>query len=588
LLKGIKIYRNDPFRFDFILDKGEVSITDQQVRVDSSRLIKYFLAALTIPETDLWVNLSPYEKDRIVPEAFGRTEMGRDLLLQDYILKQITASVMNPEGEIGKSFWKKVYAETLSRYGTTDVPVGTLNKVWIVPEKAMVYENKDSALVMASRLKVMLDEDYRALENGATVKDHTGMPASNNLGADIVRGVVLPVLEKEVNEGKNFAALRQVYYSLILATWYKRKVNDSVLGQAYVDRQKTAGINIPDKNEKEMIWGQYVEAFKRGSYNLIKEEYDEVSQEIIPRKYFSGGFDAAMISGIVQYADRPDLLSTRGLDRVSVELKVLPGLKDASMSVPLKETFRNLLTNFIRGSLMSDEITDVIVEQEAGESAFVFTVRLFLGNEGCASVVTIGVDLARKMINHFTMADDRFDRQRKTASFRREYGVSLVALFLIAVNETLRSQGLIDDNLQLLQSPMVRSGVFQFFDFLYTLWKTPSAPSFYNDERSEYVRLPLTDLDWGKIRGTLLSGDKDFEKGALGASKADPAMMQQGGINFDPQWLEVGIKDGGDGVHFDIDPVALQRMKNSSGVTPVIIGVRSLENLPEFMGINPR
>ena len=59
LLKGIKVFRNDPFRFDFILDKGDVPSTDAQVKTDSTRLIKYFLAALTVPEKDLWVNLSP-------------------------------------------------------------------------------------------------------------------------------------------------------------------------------------------------------------------------------------------------------------------------------------------------------------------------------------------------------------------------------------------------------------------------------------------------------------------------------------------------------------------------------------------------
>ena len=36
------------------------------------------------------INLSPYEKNRIVEDNFGKTEMGRDLLAQDYLLKQIT------------------------------------------------------------------------------------------------------------------------------------------------------------------------------------------------------------------------------------------------------------------------------------------------------------------------------------------------------------------------------------------------------------------------------------------------------------------------------------------------------------------
>ena len=109
VLKGIKVHPDNPFRFDFILDRGDSPLSNDALKDESSKLIKYFLASLTIPEKDLWVNLSPYEKDRIVPESFGRTEMGRDLLAEDYMLKQITASLIYPEGETGKRFWKRIY-----------------------------------------------------------------------------------------------------------------------------------------------------------------------------------------------------------------------------------------------------------------------------------------------------------------------------------------------------------------------------------------------------------------------------------------------------------------------------------------------
>ena len=111
VLKGIKVHPDDPFRFDFILDKGDSTVIPESLNRESIKLIKYFLASLTTPEKDLWVNLSPYEKDRIVPESFGQTEMGRDLLAQDYMLKQITASLIYPEDELGKKFWKRVYEE---------------------------------------------------------------------------------------------------------------------------------------------------------------------------------------------------------------------------------------------------------------------------------------------------------------------------------------------------------------------------------------------------------------------------------------------------------------------------------------------
>src|SRR5579863_8893857 len=111
VLKGIKLDPKNPFKFHFFLDKGNSNQSQEQLKQESSKLIKYFLASLTIPETDLWVNLSPYEKDRIVPQEFGQTEMGRDLLAEDYMLKQITASLIYPEGDIGKKFWKRVYKE---------------------------------------------------------------------------------------------------------------------------------------------------------------------------------------------------------------------------------------------------------------------------------------------------------------------------------------------------------------------------------------------------------------------------------------------------------------------------------------------
>ena len=60
ILKGIKVHPDNPFRFDFILDKGDSRVSVMtQLKDEATKLIKYFLASLTIPEKDLWVNLSP-------------------------------------------------------------------------------------------------------------------------------------------------------------------------------------------------------------------------------------------------------------------------------------------------------------------------------------------------------------------------------------------------------------------------------------------------------------------------------------------------------------------------------------------------
>ncbi len=296
VLKGIKLDPQNPFRFHFFVDTGDesslgvkrpntlviASSQQERLKIESSKLIKYFLASLTIPENDLWVNLSPYEKDRIIPQEFGQTEMGRDLLAEDYILKQITASLIYPESKLGKEFWAKVYAQAQAKYGTTNIPINTFNKVWIIPDKAVVYENGGTAFVLENHLKVMLDQDYLSLLKHRSLRNDM-----SSVGANIIREIVIPALTKEVNEGKNFSQLRQVFYSLILATWYKKKIKDSILNKVYSDRKKTQGLAI--HNNVEDIYQLYLKAFKKGVYNYIKEDSNPITGQTIPRKYFSGG-----------------------------------------------------------------------------------------------------------------------------------------------------------------------------------------------------------------------------------------------------------------------------------------------------------
>lgn len=356
MLKGIKIHSDNPFRFEFILDGGD--IRNDQRKEESGKLIKYFLASLTIPEKDLWVNLSPYEKNRIVPELFGQTEMGRDLLAQDYILKQITASLIYPEGKTGKKFWAKVYAQTAQQYGNTDIPVKTFNKVWIVPEKAVIYENAKAgtAYVVESTLKVMLEDDYlalnkfkeRAAQQTSKKEEHEQHSKKFQGATQIIREVIIPELTHEVNKGKNFSQLRQIYNSLILATWYKQKITDSILSKVFVNRNKIYGVNIDDPEEKERIYKRYLEAFKKGAYNYIKEEVDLITHEKIPRKHFSGGENLINVDKVISYT------STFPLDHVADK---------AILSVNIKGVDQAMANGaFVARRLMEIEILNMQLE----------------------------------------------------------------------------------------------------------------------------------------------------------------------------------------------------------------------------------
>ena len=357
VLAGVRLHPDNAFQFDFIVNTGDSLLSRQEIADEGRKLISYFLASITTPEEDIWVNLSPYENQRIVPFSFGQTEMGQALLGQDYMLKQIMATALYPERQLGKAFWNKVYSEALKKFHTTQVPISTYNKVWIVPDKAVVHENAqmNAVFVIQSSLKVMLEQDYLAMKkhdsqsdirqpgdmfpvNRGTCPEHLRVsdmrtqagcqpinplnlpapqvnPSSANeavsaIGSQIIREIVIPALEKEVNEGANFAPLRQVYQSMILAKWYKENLRRNVISEAYANRNKTDGVDGEDKDMAQKIYDRYLTAYKKGVYSYIKEEMDPITQSVIPRKYFSGGvqFNALAMTA----ADGAQLASFEG------------------------------------------------------------------------------------------------------------------------------------------------------------------------------------------------------------------------------------------------------------------------------------
>ncbi len=361
MLRGFSINPRDPFSFEFLMDRGQVVLTPDEKGAEYQKLIKYFLASLAIPEKDLWVNLSPYENNRIIEENFGSTAMGRDLLAQDYILKQIAASLIHPDSASGKIFWDRVYKAAADKYGTTNIPVDTFNKVWIMPDQAEVYAKGRSVVLVKSHLKVMLDADYEAIANnrmptgghvapqgyvspsprpsdqalnmqatqGTNPSPSISVPDASTLTKDIMREIILPMLEKEVNEGANFAPVRQITSALILATWYKKQWRQHLLNPVYSDRSKVRGID-QDPANNAAIYDRYVQAFKQGVFNFIKEEVDSFSQEPVPRKYFSGGYtlfdaehDQDFAERIIPVSTPPSSLPES--DVVKVELAVAAG-----------------------------------------------------------------------------------------------------------------------------------------------------------------------------------------------------------------------------------------------------------------------
>ncbi len=350
-LKGLVINPRKPLEFQFIMDTGKGPRDTASIKEEANRLVKYFLAGLTIPEGELWVNLSPYEKDRMTTPSLGQTELGRDLLAQDYILKQLTASLIYPEKDLGKEFWNRVYTKAQKQFGTTNVPVNTFNKVWILPDEAQIFEHGPAAYVTQSTLKVMLDEDYLAKQK------HLSIQASS-VSSEIIRQIVIPEITKEVNSGKNFAPLRQIYGAMILAKWYKETIANGLLDALYTNRNKVGGIDLLDPTIKEQIYRRYLQAYKRGVFDFIKDTAAPDGQKVA-RKYFSGGFTARGMK-----LGRDGAMSAVKPDGAEIslifDLRPVSTTVDAAMFLP--QTRLRWILNGNTGEALKDSLREFLFE----------------------------------------------------------------------------------------------------------------------------------------------------------------------------------------------------------------------------------
>jgi hypothetical protein len=322
-LRGLKINPKNPLNMEFIIDPGTDGKVDQE---KASLLIKYFLAALTIPQENLWVNLSTYEQNRVIPPSLSQTDLGADMLAQDYILKQVAASITYPESEIGKKYWDKLNnipfgdnsAKTSPRADA--LTRSSFIKIWITAKKAKVYEGNNTVIIVDSKLNAMMDTDYIAMSSSlrgsaATKQSQPGIatPSARNDQNAIFKQTILPQIEKDINEGKNFANLRQIYNAIVLGIWFKNKFKESFY-KSYLNKDNVKGIDTADKQAKDKIYNLYVEAFTKGVYNYVKKDYNPYAHKITRRQYYSGGGDFTTTE--VVGTTSPAEVASRANDRV--------------------------------------------------------------------------------------------------------------------------------------------------------------------------------------------------------------------------------------------------------------------------------
>ncbi|MEK6733435.1 MAG: hypothetical protein AABY55_07395, partial [Candidatus Omnitrophota bacterium] len=140
--------------------------------------------------------------------------------------------------------------------------------------------------------------------NRLTGKPNTDEETFRLISEQLMKEIIIPAITKDINEDQRYAPLRQVYYSLILAEWYKRKVNRLASEPTnrhtdkpahrptgtpanpytpYINSGITAGLESSAPWSKDALFQEYLKSYTQGEYSIKDTIFG------LKRMYFSGG-----------------------------------------------------------------------------------------------------------------------------------------------------------------------------------------------------------------------------------------------------------------------------------------------------------
>ena len=320
--------------FSYVLKAQKAEEGDNIIDIeDATELsLNTFFIGLTLPESKFWVNLNPWEPDVIMDEDLINTDVGRIMLEADFQMKRDLCRYENPcESKIGEEFWwlleKK--AEDLAEGCTKKHPneIEDADNVlfsaamvfWIVPDKTEVYGTDDEVYIVNITLNIESKGEYEysayhIVNQNPFVSDDCKEDlneAADEFGRywmELEEEMILPLVVQEVNYGRNYSDLRQVYTSLALAQWYKDNYwynkywYTSGIFTDRIDTKDLTGLESKYTWSAEGIWSDYVRSFEEGEYHCWKnrtyEERGYIITESMPYSHGGVAFMAIILTSI--------------------------------------------------------------------------------------------------------------------------------------------------------------------------------------------------------------------------------------------------------------------------------------------------
>lgn len=302
--------------FQYVLRATEAKPGDEISDLEEARVLSltWFLIGLSLPDYKFWVNLNPWESDRIIDEDLGRTDVGRIMLEADFQMKKDFCKYQNPgESDIGEKYWslldgkrEELVEKCMNMYpGEIDsvhnVLFAAATRHWIVPDTITGYGDGDEFYIADATLSIFSEPVF----------EHSTFEVVNQLGSisedcsdclseatkeygryvkELEEEMILPLVVEEVNTNSSYSDLRQVYASLALAQWYKSRYRfGGHLFSDFIDSENLENLESKVTWSPEEIWTEYVKSYEEGEFHCEKE-YKE-GDYIITRIYTAGGVD---------------------------------------------------------------------------------------------------------------------------------------------------------------------------------------------------------------------------------------------------------------------------------------------------------
>jgi len=280
--------------FDFILkaEKAEGSRPGINIQNASRIGAAAFMTGLAVNDNKFWVNLNPWEVDRIIDEELEQSEVGRIMLEADLQMKRDFSNYGNPcANETGKALWnlldkkrEDLVQRCMNKFPgeikeTSNIIFKPVQRHWIVPDKAFAYSNGSSIYIINASLAInsepvtdhssfhVKNQDINSLSRGCIKELNRSAQEYVEYCRNLEERMIQPHVVADINTDEKYEDLREVYAALALAQWYKSKVTiHTDIFRDSLDSSSSAILKTQIQWQPKDIWDEYVYSFKNGEY----------------------------------------------------------------------------------------------------------------------------------------------------------------------------------------------------------------------------------------------------------------------------------------------------------------------------------